>query len=176
MAYLVYIPLAILLIVMQTVVLPVFFLISNSYDLLLILVLFLAFYRPHSEGVPMVIILGFLSDCFSGGPFGLFTTTYIWLYVGVKSVVQYFLVDSWFVLLAAILSGVLLEHATVWLSLIMKQSQWHLAPGSFRTAVYQIIWALLTGPLIFHMLKSFFKTWDSWFSRRFRSSLDSDDL
>jgi cell shape-determining protein MreD len=176
MAYLAYIPLSLFLIVMQTVVLPVLFFVENSYDLMLIMVLFLGFYRSGAESIPVVFLLGFLSDCFSGGPFGLYTTTYLWLYVGVKSVVQFLHVDSWFVLLSGILSGVVLEHATVWLSLTMRQSQWHLSANSFKTAVYQIIWALLTGPLIFHMIKNFFFIWDLWFRKRFGSSMGPEDL
>ena len=176
MAYLAYIPLALCLIVMQTVVLPVLFVVENSYDLMLIMVLFLGFHRPTGEGFPVVILLGLLSDSYSGGPFGLFTTTYIWLYVSVKAVVQYFLVDSWFVLLVGILTAVVLEHATVWLALTMSHSQWHLSSHSAKTAVYQIIWALLTGPFVFHVLKNFFSLWDLWFRRRFNSSLEPDDL
>jgi hypothetical protein len=94
----------------------------------------------------------------------------------VKSVVQFLHADSWFVLLSGILSGVVLEHATVWLSLTMGQSQWNMSANSFKTAVYQIIWALLTGPIIFHMIKFFFSIWDLWFRKRFGSSMGSDDL
>lgn len=176
MTYLVYIPIAIAFIVMQTVVLPVLFFSERSYDLLLILVLFLGFYRSAAESIPVVLLLGLLSDSFSGGPFGLYITTYLWLFVGVKIVIPLFHADSWIVLFVGILSGVLLEHATVWLALTMRRIPWHASSDSAKTAVFQIVWALITGPVVFHMLKRFFDVWDMWFKKRFGSSLDRDEM
>ncbi len=176
MTYLVYIPIAIVLIVMQTVVLPVLFFAERSYDLMIILVLFLGFYRPGTESLPVVLVAGILSDSFSGGPFGLCTTTYFWLFVGVKMLIPLFHADSWLVLFVGILSGVVLEHGTVWLALTMRRTPWHLSAESFRTAVFQIVWALLTGPFVFHMIKGFVGVWDIWFKKRFGSSLDLDEV
>ena len=176
MVYVAYIPVFLCLIIIQTVVLPVLFYVDISYDLILIMVLFLGLYRSHAESVPVIVLLGFLVDCFSGGPFGIYTTTYLWLYIGVKSIVQYVHVNSWIVLLVGIFAGVTLEHSIVLLSVSMGKPEWQVAYEPLKTAFYQIFWALLTGPLIFFPIKAFHGGWSSWYKKSFGSKLSQDDF
>lgn len=167
MTFLVYIIISICLVLCQTAVFPFFFNAHTSYDLMLVFILYLGFYRPLFEGIPMLFFLGFLMDCLSGSPFGVYTTTYVWLFVAVRATIQYLHVDSRIVFPVAMLSGVLLENIVIMQAIFMGRWSWNVGRIPVNLVIRQLIWAVFTGPVLFAMIKSFHESSIKWYDYRF---------
>lgn len=176
MTFLIYTLFCLLLILIQTVILPFFFHVVSCYDLILVFILYLGFYRPLMEGLSLVILLGCLMDCFSGGPFGIYMTTYLWLYAFLRGTVQYLHVNSRIVIPVAMLSGVVLENLIVLLTVFMGQSGLTPSYVPLKIFGYQLMWALLTGPAIFLMIKAIHQEIDQWVTMNIGRDKNHDDF
>lgn len=155
MAYLVYTVVFFCLMLFQTTVIPALFNYANTYDLLIILIIYIGFFRSAAESIPVVLLLGLIMDSISGGAFGVYTTTYLWLYAVVAVVIQYLHVDSRFLLFAAIIAGVLWENTVVLTTVFIKDFVAEFSVDYIKTIVAQVFWAALTGPVVFYLIKNF---------------------
>ena len=84
MTYLLYSVTCLILLLAQTVILPDIPGLVIYYDLVLLFVFYLSLFRPIRESLPIVLILGFIMDNLSGAPFGVYFTTYFWIYFGIR--------------------------------------------------------------------------------------------
>ncbi len=99
------------LVILQTTIMPYLPLLDKFYDLLIPFIVYLSLFRPVRESLPFVLFLGFIMDNLSGGPFGLYLTTYFWLYVGVKGITMFIQVGNRLLIIALIVAnGVLFEN------------------------------------------------------------------
>lgn len=155
------------LIVTQTVILPFFFHVVHGYDLMLILVVYLGFHRSPLASLPVVMLLGSAMDCFSGGPFGIYLTTYFWLYVGLRGVTQFLHVNSLIVLPLAFLAGVLMENLIVAITLFLGNLSVALSWDSLVILAVQLIWVFITGPVVYVIIKTLHHAVDQWFTTHF---------
>lgn len=176
MTYPVYFFFYLCLILFQTVILPTLFHLPHTYDLFIVFVIYLGFYRSLVESIPVVLILGMTMDCFSGGAFGIYLTTYIWLYAVVKFVIQYFHVDSRILLPVSIVAGVAFENSIVLLTVAMRNSDLGVSFVSVSIALGQMFWALVTGPFIYLILKYVHSGCNSWFQDKFNNEDGHDDV
>lgn len=147
MIYLFYLILTVGLVVLQTVVMPALTLPGGMYDLLLPFVIFAGLFRPLVQGLPVVILLGFLMDGLSAGPFGLYLTTYLWLFAGTRWLTRFFHAHSSSILFLSVAVAVLVEHA-IWLmsTVFLGGSAVRLPEFPLRAIFSQVLWALVTGP------------------------------
>jgi len=76
MIYIPHVIISFFLVILHTTILNSFWLHSLGFVLLLSFLIFMACHRPVFESLAIVFLIGFLMDSFSGGPFGLFTSTY----------------------------------------------------------------------------------------------------
>ena len=83
MTYFLYTVVCLLVVVFQTTLPMHFAMFGGMYDLFLLFVIYLGFYRTIREGFPFVIFFGLAMDALSGGPFGLYLTGYFWLYISI---------------------------------------------------------------------------------------------
>ena len=176
MAYFVYIGVGLSLLLIQTVILPTLFHITNGYDLILIIVLYMGFHRSLPESIPVILIMGLLMDCLSGGPFGIYLTVYGWLFVGVRTTLQFLHADSWIVLPVAVLAGVILENLAVFLAMSFGNSELMFSYESVKIISSQMIWAVFTGPIIFILIKSAHGFYENWFKLSFGPEKDRGDF
>jgi rod shape-determining protein MreD len=136
------------LILLETTILPLVTFLSGSYDLLVPFVVYLGLYRPVGEGLPVVAACGLLVDNLSGGPFGLYLFTYLWLLVGLRWSLQVFRLTNPLVLPLVVMAGVLLEIIVVFgTQAVAARSAVALTDALPRVAG-QLFWALVTGPLL----------------------------
>jgi cell shape-determining protein MreD len=149
MILLFYIVITFCIIVLQTAVVPFFFTTRGIYDLLIPFVVYAGFFPPVAEGLPIVILLGLIMDCLSASPFGLYLTTYVWLYVGARWLVRFLHAHSNVVLFFSVAVGVLIENI-LWLLAITLLGRMEFIPSAAVTTgiVRQVLWALFTGPLL----------------------------
>ena len=167
MTYLLYSIICFILLLAQTVVLPDIPGVKAFYDLELIFVFYLSLYRPLRESLPLVLILGFVMDNFSGAPFGLYLTTYFWLFFGVRWVTYFLRVRNIVLLPLLIASGILLKNA-IFLSTIAVNINWtefHL--DILKMVGYQLFWAVITGPVLLMAFSRIHYRWDLWMLKLF---------
>jgi len=147
MIFLFYIVIIFCIIVLQTSVVPLLFTTRGFYDLLIPFVVYAGFFRPLSEGLTIVILLGLIMDCLSASPFGLYLTTYVWLYVGARWLARFFHAHSGVVLFFIVAVGVLFENI-LWLLTITFLGRMDLISSEAVVAgvLRQVLWALFTGP------------------------------
>jgi hypothetical protein len=116
-------------IVLQTVILPCFSWFSHSFDLIIILVVFLSLNFSHYGVVAAIAGIGGIMDSLSGGPFFLYIFSYIWIFLIVQLVRQLVFQTSTLFVVAISLVSILIEQGLTFFSVFIQ-------PG--RTVVWQI--------------------------------------
>jgi rod shape-determining protein MreD len=148
MSYVFNISACLFLVILQTTVMPYIPLLDKVYDLLIPFIVYLGLFRPVRESLPFVIFLGFIMDNLSGGPFGLYLTTYFWLYVGVKGITMFIQVGSRLIIITLVIaSGVLFENLILLSSFAFLDTKQQFAGNVMETVASQVLWAFLTGSL-----------------------------
>ena len=147
MNYCFYVGVCLFLILLQTTILPFIPLLQSIYDLLIPFVIYLGLYRPIREGLIFVFILGFPMDNLSGSPFGLYLTTYCWLFIGVKWITTLFQVGNRVLISVVVAAGVLVGNA-IFISSFTIEPDTRLPENAIQTVFIQFLWALVTGPLM----------------------------
>jgi rod shape-determining protein MreD len=147
MTYFFYIATSLFLLTCQTSLIPRLAFIGHFFDLMLPLVVYLAGFRPLHESLPFVLFLGVLMDSLSGGPFGLFLTSYVWLFIAVRWAATLIRLDNPILLVLVLIAGVAFQNL-LFLGLSAFLSSRPVPAGTALQAVSeQIGWVLLTGPV-----------------------------
>ncbi|MEE8397775.1 MAG: rod shape-determining protein MreD, partial [Desulfobacterales bacterium] len=140
---------------------------SDWYEMycdLFILVVYLALFRPMRESFPMAIIFGFVMDSLSGGPLGLYVTTYFWSCAGILGVMTFLDIRSRFLLPMVVASVVIVENALFGAGTVMFVPDARMDDGILSTVSVQVLWAVVTGPLFIILLEAVHKRMDRWIS------------
>ncbi|UCD30952.1 MAG: hypothetical protein JSV38_09005 [Desulfobacterales bacterium] len=155
------------LVILQTTVMPYFSIFDRFYDLLFPFIVFLSLFRSSREGIPVVLFFGFVMDTLSGGPFGLYLTTYLWLFVGVKWMITFLDVGDSVLLLFVVAMGVLIQNLiVVWAIAIFDPLSLSLSL-TMNTIAVQLLWAIFTGPILLLLFNYSHTQWDNWYKQIF---------
>jgi rod shape-determining protein MreD len=149
---------------LQTTVLPYFSLFERFYDLLIPFVVYLGLYRPVRESLPFIFFIGFIMDNLSGGPFGLYLTTYFWFYIGIIGITRLLQVGNrLFVLMIIVAAGVLAENLIVLgtIALFVKEHQY--SGDAARIITIKVLWAVCTAPFLLMLVKNTHSRLDAGF-------------
>jgi rod shape-determining protein MreD len=153
MNYFYYVAVCLFLIVLQTTILPFIPLFENFYDLLIPFVIYLGLFRQIREGLILVCLLGFLMDNLSGSPFGLYLTTYCWLFIGVKWIITIFQVNNRVLFSLVVAAGVLIGNGIAIGSIAIQAGEMRLPENAMQIVLIQFMWALVTGPLLLMLFR-----------------------
>lgn len=146
MSYCINIGICLVLVILQTTVMPYLSMLDRFYDLLIPFIVYLSLSRPVREGLLFVCFLGFIMDNLSGSPFGLYLTSYLWLFIGVKAITQLLQVGKRvFIITFIVAAGVLAENLIFLGSFAIFSPEQQLADDAVKIVAVQILWALLTG-------------------------------
>jgi cell shape-determining protein MreD len=167
MTVLFYILVSLCLVLIKTTLIPELHLFEKFYDLLIPIIIYLSFFRRKLEGIPIVIFFGFIMDSLCGGPMGLYLAIYIWLYVGTRWIAQFLHTGSFILLTVAVALGVIFEIAALLGYMVFLSPNASIPVDAGGTIVLQIMWALLTGPLILIIISWAQKQIDVWRSKIF---------
>lgn len=148
MSYFIYIVSSLCLITLRTALIPRLGFVGHFFDLLLPWVIYLAAFRPVHEALPFVVFMGALMDNLSGGPFGLYLTSYVWLYIAVRLAATVVRAENAMVLVLIIIAAVVFQNTFFFMVINMSGGGGHTAGEAIRVVSEQIGWVLLTGPLI----------------------------
>ena len=166
MSYCFNIGICLLLVILQTAVMPYLSLLDRFYDLLIPFIVYLGLSRPLREGLLFVCFLGFIMDNLSGSPFGLYLTSYFWLFSGVKLITQLLQVGKRvFVITVIVAAGVLMENLVFLGSFAIFTPEQRFAGDAFAIVAAQVLWALLTGAALLMI----FRNTHSWLDTGFRA-------
>ncbi len=132
--------------IVQTSTLHSFSVLGQAFDLMLVVVLSLSLKFSHVGTAAAVFLLGCAMDSVSGGPFGLYISAYVWIYILVRSLK--FLVHMENIVFIVCMSAVavVVENAFLVFVLVM---------GGGVDAVYfkdllfmakQVVWGLVAVP------------------------------
>ncbi|MGD8259086.1 MAG: rod shape-determining protein MreD [Desulfobacterales bacterium] len=155
MIYCYYISVSLILVILQTTIIPHLPLLNRCYDLLIPFIIYLGLARPTRESIPCVLFMGLIMDNLSGSPFGLYITTYLWLYVGVRGITKMLQVGQRLLIVALlVVAGVLIENLIFFSTFRILESQSRLSAEAYHQVVYQVIWAICTGPLMLLLFRN----------------------
>jgi len=160
MIYLFYFGLGLCLIIIQTTIIPFLYFLGRFYDLIIPLVLFLSAHRPLNKGIPLILIIGFIMDCLSGGAFGLYCITYMWMYLIVGWMTTYIHAHSTILLIFLVAVGTLIENTFFIITSGSTSSL--LTLNALQSFVSQAIWAMITGAFMLIALEGMQNMWDRW--------------
>ncbi len=167
MTVLFYIMVSLCLVLVKTTLIPGVSLFEKFYDLLVPIIIYLSFYRRKIEGIPIVLFFGFIMDSLCGGPMGLYLFIYIWLYMAMRWIAQYVHTGSFVLLTLAVAIGVVFEIGILLGYMVFLAVNASIPVDTLQTVVMQIMWALITGPLILVIIGWAQKQLDSWRLRIF---------
>jgi len=129
-------------------------------------IVYLSLSRPIREGLLFVCFLGFIMDNLSGSFFGLYLTSYFWLFIGVKGITQLLQVGRRMAIITVIVAaGVLAENLIFLGSFAIFSPEQQLAGDAFKIVAVQILWALLTGSVFLII----FRNTHNWMDTSFRA-------
>jgi cell shape-determining protein MreD len=166
MSYFFNIGICLILVILQTTVMPYLSVLDRFYDLLIPFIVYLGLLRPLREGLLFVCFLGFIMDNLSGGPFGLYLTSYFWLFIGVKGITQLLQVGQRvFIITLIVAAGVLAQNLIFLGSFAIFSPELQLAGDAFKIVTVQILWALLTGSVLLII----FRNTHNWVNAGFRA-------
>lgn len=162
-----YIMVSFCLVLIKTTLIPSWPLFEKFYDLLIPIIVYLSFFRSKLEGIPIVVFFGLIMDSLCGGPMGLYLVTYVWLYAGMRWTSRFLHTGSFVLLTVAVALGVVFEIAVLLGYMAFLAPSASIPQDAVKTVVLQILWALITGPLIMAIIEWAQKQLDLWRTRIF---------
>lgn len=172
MTILFYILVSLCLVIVKTTLIPDLPLFEKFYDLLIPIIIYLSLFRSIKEGLPIVVFFGMIMDSLCGGPVGLYLTTYIWLYAGMRWLSQFLHTGSIILWALSVTAGVVFEGLVMLAYMALLAPTAVISADTIRTILMQIIWSLITGPVILLIIAWAQKRIDYWRSRIFPDLLD----
>ena len=167
MTYCFHVGICLCLVLFQTTVMPYFHLFDRFYDLLSPFVIYLSLFRSLRQSIPVILFFGFLMDSLSGGPFGLYLTTYIWLFIGVKWIITFLHLGDSLLLPFVVAAGVLLQNCIFIGTIAMFEPGTQFLSASISMVTVQVLWAIFTGPIFLMFFNYSYGRWNKWLKKVF---------
>ena len=130
------------LIVIQTVILPSFSWFTQSFDLMIINVLFLCLTFSHYSVIFGIILIGCIMDSLSGTPFGFHLFSYIWIYIIVNLGKQMLFTQSIVFILIVSLAAVIIQHGLLLFYVYVNHGQAAILAFDFGLLIRQAFWGM----------------------------------
>ena len=162
MTYLLYIIVGLSIVVFQTTLPMHFGIFESLYDLFLLCVVYLGFYRPIREGLAFVVLFGFVMDGMSGGPFGLYMSCYFWLYVGMLLLTRFMRVSNNLILPLVVVGCVFIQNIIFLGTMAIFVPEVSVPSLSYKRVILQLLWAVVTGPIIILVFKGWHQMMEKW--------------
>ncbi|CAN2039358.1 rod shape-determining protein MreD [Candidatus Magnetomoraceae bacterium gMMP-15] len=163
--YLTYIGISLFVIIFQTTIIPFLPFANHCYDLIIPIVLSLAPLNPVKYTAVIILVIGIFMDLLSGLAFGLYTLTYIWIFMGLKWADAYVHAHSVIVLFIVVPVGVIIENG-LFLSADVFLYDYRLSSSFIRLFIAQILLAFFTGPLFLIGMEKLHKILNRCFFKR----------
>ncbi len=140
------------MVLVKTTIVPGQVVFDAFYDLLVPFIVYLGLNRPRREGIPLALFFGLLMDSLSGGTPGLYLSIYFWIYIVMRWLSQYLHAGNFLFTSLSVGSAVAFELFVLLFYLAAASPDMGIPADASRTALVQIGWAMLTGPLIMYFI------------------------
>ena len=160
-----YIFIGLCMIILQSAIMPYIPLFDRFYDLLIPFVVYVGLFRTVHESMAVIILFGFVMDSLTGGPFGLYITSYFWTFISVRWIIKLFHARHTLILLFVVAAAVLMQNLIFIGSLAIITQDSRFPESAFKIVSTQILWAMLTGPLFLICYGVVHQRWDKWLDR-----------
>lgn len=152
MTYIYFIICALLLAILETVGLNRFFG-GAVYDLQIVLVMAVSVLGGSRPALVVTAVVAVIMDSLSGGPFGIYLSTYIWLFFAVKAVMLVVSMRSRLAVAVFAVCAVLFENFVfMFVQLLATGTVLNFKTVILPVIVIQSILAFITAPLFFNLL------------------------
>ncbi len=149
-----------MLVIFQTAVKPQVLLFAGLYDVLTAYVIYLGLYHRVREILPIILICGMTMDTISGGPMGMFLTTYIWIFLLTRWMTRLIHRDNLVLRFFIVSFGVLIQTGVyIGTTLLLGKSTLFAAP-TLDVALTQTLWALGTGAIFVTLFRFVHRIWE----------------
>jgi rod shape-determining protein MreD len=162
MTYLLYMLVCLLVVVFQTTLSMHFAIFGGMYDLFLLFVVYLGFYRPIREGFPFVILFGLAMDALSGGPFGLYLTSYFWLYICILGMTRFMRVGNNMILPLVVVGSILFQNTIFLGTMTLFVPEAKVPAFFYRHVLIQLLWSVITGPVLILLFRRAHLALEKW--------------
>jgi cell shape-determining protein MreD len=133
--------------IIQTAAFPDFFLSNHFFDLLIIIILYLGLVFKHPAIIFVLVLIGFIVDSVSGVYFGLYLTTYIWIYIIVQALKLIVFSRNIVFYLVIAATAVAIESIFLILSVFINQGKSGVASLNYYFMLKQMFLACIFIPL-----------------------------
>ena len=166
-----HIGIGLVLVVLQTTVLPAIFFSGFYYDLLIPFVIHLGRTFSLRLGFPLALGFGLFCDSLSAGAFGIYTTAFFWILILVYWLLTFLHARSSLIWPFIVAFGVLLENGVIIAASVLGQRPPAILAPAIHLVLVQFTLAVFTGPLILR----FFQWLDHRFTAAPRSGTARDE-
>ena len=167
MTYLFHIGVCLMLVIFQTAVKPQVMLLAGFYDVLAAYVIYLGLFHRIREILPIILISGLVMDTISGGPLGLFLTTYLWIFLLTRWTTRLLHRDNLALHVFIVAIGVIFQTGVyVGTTLLVGKATLFAAP-TLDVALTQALWALGTGALLLQIFRRSHRLWEQFLNTYF---------
>lgn len=153
------------LVIFQTTILPCFPLFNTFYDLSALYIIYMGLFFGVREGLPVALIVGLVMDSLSGGPFGVYLTTYFWLFIGVRQLIKFFHMSDYILLPFVVAAAVLIENIILFATFAMLEPGAQFSSSTINSVVLQVVWVICTGPFVIQFYNFTYKKWNKLFNK-----------
>jgi hypothetical protein len=162
MTSLFFIIVSVAIVVFQTSFFPHIPILRGFYDLLLPMVICIALYRPMRYNFIFILLIAYLADSLSGGPLGLYLTSYFWVFITIAWVTNYLQIQGGILLLFVVPVSVFFQNIVSFTVLALMLPGAALPVNAMQIMSVEVFWAILTGPLVLAMFRRGSGLWNNW--------------
>ena len=162
MTYILYMVACLMVVVFQTTLCMHFSVFGGMYDLYLLFVIYLGFYRPVREGFPFVILFGLIMDGMSGGPYGLYLSCYFWLYMGMLLLTRFMRVSNNLILPLVVAGSVFFQNLVFLGTMAVFVPEARVPAFSYQRIIIQLLWSVVTGPVLILVIHHWHRSIEKW--------------
>lgn len=159
MTLLFYPVLSLILLVLQTTLLPDVALFNHCFDLLIINVLYLSLFTSNLFVVFYVMGLGWIMDSISGAPFGFYVSSYVWIYALVQILRHVVHAGNFIFIPLMSVAAVCMEHGFLMFILLVRQDGWFFSSMDFIAMLEQALVGGFVIPIALGLIHSLRMGW-----------------
>jgi len=155
-----YLLLPLVLVIIQTTLVPEIAFLHYCFDLLIVNVLYVSLFAPHRFVIIYVGGLGWIMDCLSGAPIGFYFSSYLWIYIFVQILRQVVHAENFVFIAVTSAVSVVIEYGFLIFILLMKQGEW-VSPGTDMVSMGKnVLVGFFIIPLFLWLIHRCKKGWD----------------
>jgi hypothetical protein len=166
MIHLVNLGVLLLLLIVQTTIIPHVGLTLYSFDPLIPYCVYLGSFRSHYQGIPYVLAAGLVMDGLSGSPLGIFLSIYAWVYIISRWLMRFLQLATSLLMPLVLGAYVLIENLIIWSPLLSRQWPWTHSILPTKAILIQSLSAIVIGSFILYALAGLGSQVDRWRERR----------